>query len=212
MKNTLSTFKLGAVALFAMAGCSFGVTYSLTTGTGNTVTGIGDSSGDGFQGDEGIVSLGVYSSSDFQNFTTDDFVTNFTAFGTPDSTNFNAPGLFGNNGVFSLSTIGQASNAPFVGQAMVALVGNAASFAAATEFLVLDLARTFLAADDAVPTPIEIRIDETFTVLFGDTVANIPTQGSDGSINPGFVTKAIPEPSALLLSAFGVLGLLRRKR
>lgn len=213
MKLRLGVLKATVAAIFVTAGCAVGATYTLTTGTGSAINGIGDSTGDGFQGAEGIVSLGFYSSSDFLSFTSDDFVTNFTAFGSPSSASFNAAGIFGSNGAFSLSTTGIAADAPFVGQPMVALVGNAASFAAATEFLVLDLARTFLATDDGVPTPIELRINDSLNVLFGGTVGNIATQTTDTSTNQGFVTAApIPEPSALFLSAFGVLALLRRKR
>lgn len=212
MEYTVSSFKVGAVALCAMAGCAFGATYTITNGSGHVAFGVGDSIADGFQGSEGVVAVGVFSSNAFATFTSSDFVTNFTTYGAVDSP-FREPGIFGNNGTFEYTPGGSAANAPFANQPMLALIANAATFGAATEFLVLDLGRDFLPADDGVATPITVAITDSTSVLFGGTVANIVTFDNDVSPNQGFTTAVpVPEPSTLLLSAFGVLGLLRRKR
>jgi MYXO-CTERM domain-containing protein len=200
-------------AFFALLGTSGAATYTITNGSGSSAFGIGDSSGDGFVGIEGVAALGVYSSTDFATFTAQDFIANFTVFGVPTQTNFREAGIFGNNGTFEYSPAGLAANAPYVNQAMLVLVGNAATFALATEFLVLDLGRNFLAADDQVATPQTVAITGSTVVLFGSTIPNMPTFNNDTTINQGFLTAApIPEPSAALLGALGALALLRRRR
>lgn len=197
----------------ALMGCSFGATYTITNGSGATAFGIGNSSGDGFQGLEGVAAVGTFSSLDFNTFTQADFVTNFSAYGSPGFTNFRTAGVFGNNGTFTYTPGGVVGGSSFDGQAMLVLVGNADTFANSTEFLVLDLGRNFSAADDAIATPQTVAITDSTSVLFGGTVGNIVTFNGDVSTNQGFITSVpVPEPSIALLGGLGVLGLLRRSR
>lgn len=211
MISKLIVVKASVLIFSGMVGTTFGATFAVSNGSGDTAFGIGDSSGDAFQGIEGIVSIGVFSSDDFFNFSSPDFVSNFTSFGTTDD--FLAPGPFGNNGIFDLSATATAADEPFVDQPIVAFFGNAATFAEATEFLVLDLGRNFMASDDDITTPIDIAVTDATTVLFGGTVANISTFNGDTSTQQGFITAApVPEPSSFLLGALGALALLRRKR
>jgi len=102
-----------------------------------------------------------------------------------------------------------------VGQQVYIVVGNAATLAASTEFLVWkptsNSAGNTFTADNPVGGPDSVLIlGSTGTTVVGNFgfVADIAGSGSQGH----FRLAAVPEPSAMLLGAVGALGLLRRRR
>jgi len=104
-----------------------------------------------------------------------------------------------------------------VGATLYSFFGNAATLGDSTEFGLYRHSQT-LTADPSQPTPPNnysllltggsLLIGTATTIESTD--ANLGTNGD--TVNAIQLTTAIPEPSALLLSAFGVLALLRRKR
>lgn len=106
----------------------------------------------------------------------------------------------------------------FIGQSLYTFIGDGVDLDSSTEFA-LYRHTTTLTADSVSPTP-ENTYDLLLTggtlLIGGPTTSFLSTDanlGTDGdTVNAIQLVSTIPEPSALLLSAFGVLGLLRRKR
>lgn len=131
------------------------------------------------------------------------------------------------SGIFSVSgsgpsTTGGAGN-NFIGQQAYLVIGNGASLATSTEAFIFATGVNF-AADPSTPVSIDLSGDP-FTTDGSPSTGSIMLGGGNGVGNVflgtndlGEVTNAlqtavlVPEPSTLLLSAFGALALLRRKR
>ena len=224
--------KLSVLAIFALNFSSgFGAVYNVTTGTVASSNGIAPSglvsnigatavSGtfNGYQSpaSTGIVAFGIFSSLSDSQITNavslDSLVSSFIQFGA--SGGFNAAGAFGSKGVFTRNTSATVLGSSFSNKNIYALAGNGSTFANSTELLVLKSASLFTDAQDDIPTAQTVTLTTgTATLLFGVNLADVRTTTADASVTPGWGTaKVIPEPSAALLGAVGVLGLLRRRR
>jgi hypothetical protein len=189
----------------------------VSNGTGAGVNGIADSTGAAFQTTSAQLTFGYFlgvTDGEIATMTAPSLLTAFQAWG-PAGANFTAAGPLGARGYASYAAPARAvTGSSFDNMNMYVLVGNAADYRAASEFLILKTSFVFAAADDAVATPIL----KTFTsansqVLLGGTLADLKTTNSDSSANPGWTTAVpVPETSTALLGALGALGLLRRRR
>jgi hypothetical protein len=135
--------------------------------------------------------------------------TDFALFGS--STTFGAAGF---DGLYDFSSdggrVGAAS--PFFGQSLYTLLGNGATIANSTDFVIFKHTVTF--PDDsaaALPADLNAYLGTDGSFILGSITGDTFDYGG-GNVVPIVKMEAIPEPSALLLSAFGILGLLRRKR
>lgn len=208
------------IALLLSAGLSQAALYTVTTGTSATSNGIANSSGVAFQNSAnvnfagpGITQFGVFSTDSLSNLSSTDLIAAFSAWGGTNT--FAAPGPAGSRGVFTNAAGARSvTGSDFAGDQMYVFVGNGATFAASTEFLVLKTTFTFNAADDSNPNPIVNTINySNSSVLFGGTIADLRTTTADASVTPGWMTAApVPEPSVALLGALGIFGLVRRRR
>jgi hypothetical protein len=120
-------------------------------------------------------------------------------------------------GAFTIS-VGSFDPTSFIGQSLYTFIGNGATLATSTEYGLFRHTGT-LAADPAAPSlPTEYFMDlNNGTSLIGTFgTKNNVTDANLGIDNATVATyqlvNSVPEPSTLLLSAIGVLGLLRRKR
>jgi len=90
-------------------------------------------------------------------------------------------------------------------QEVFVIIGNAATFGASTDFAIIRGAAPVL-----FPADVSLAGSTTFSTATG---ASIQVLGAAGSISGNSLTLlGVPEPSVALLGAFGVLGLLRRRR
>lgn len=191
-----------------------GATYSVGNDTGEDANGIADSDGNSFRGN-GVVAIGSFSNTSFNTFTAADFLSNFTQFDVGSETAFTTSPIFNFQGSFDLDTGNEAVTASaFENETIYLFVGNGSTFANSDEFLVLDLQRDFLAADDSAVGSIDILVTDTSaTLAFGTNDPNVQTDDPDTTVTPGWRTATpIPEPSVALLGGLGVLSLLRRRR
>jgi hypothetical protein len=126
------------------------------------------------------------------------------------STNFGAAGYLAEDYTTSVTITG--SNA-LIGRKLFAIASNAASLAAATALDAFSLFEVATIADDS---PVENQYNANpsgVTPIIGEL-----DSGDFGDLGLGEGTYTtlklvgVPEPSAALLGAFGVLGLLRRRR
>lgn len=221
LANNTPTMKLKTiVALLLSAGLSQAALYTVTTGTAATSNGIGNSAGIAFQNSAnasfagpGVTQFGIFSTDSLSNLTAPQLIAAFTAWGGTNT--FAAPGPAGTRGAFTNAAGARTvAGSEFAGDQMYVFVGNATTFAASTEFLVLRTNFTFNASDDSNPNPIVNTINfANSTVLFGGTVTDLRTTTADASVTPGWITAApVPEPSVALLGALGLFGLVRRRR
>lgn len=226
MKTKLTILLASAVFALPLSAAS----YLLSFGAGADANGIQDNLGRAFRGGTvagatfagvaggtsagpGVVATGIFSTDLLVGLTASQLVSAFSNFGNT-TTAFSAGGSGGNRGVFSLSAAGTVAGSDFLNQNIYLLAGNGSTLAASTQFFVFKTTSLFTAADDASPTGTEYIFSPTSgTILFGNAVADMKTTSSDATTTPGFrMAVAVPEPSAALLGAIGVLGLLRRRR
>ena len=208
----MKMLKVLAVALATMGSASAAL-YTVQTGTGATINGFANSAGVGLQGTGGSMSFGYFNISDAQITTTTDFSTllsSFVSFAGPGT--FAIAGPIGQRGAVSVAGNQQVAGTAFDGKSIYAVVGNSSTLAGATELAVLKTTSMFEAAQDLIPTPAVVTLNTSGTLLFGTPLADLRTTTADSSVNVGFATAPIPEPSAALLGALGALGLLRRRR
>lgn len=220
------TTLIASILFAASAVMSMAASYTIQTGALATSNGFANSAGVAFQNSAsasfagpGIVGFGVFSISDSAisaATSATQLVSTFTGYGASPTGTFTAAGLSANRGTFSRNSVAGTTTSQFNDSFIYLFVGNAASYAASTEFAVLKTSFKFLASEDSVPTPIVYTVTNlNSSILFGTALADVKTTGTDNSVTPGFGTAGfgvIPEPSAAFLGAIGALGLLRRRR
>jgi MYXO-CTERM domain-containing protein len=212
---------------------SYGALYTLNNGAGATASGIRTTSGTTFRNSTiagaslggtnggtsagpGVVAFGVFSTDALSSLSSSELISSFTMFGSSTFT-YAAAGGSGSRSVFSAAATSTITGSAFAGKAIYLFTGNGTTFGNSTEFLVAKSnSLTFAAGDDTAnaisPKVMTIRPGDS-TVLFGSTNANVFTTNTDSSQTAGWtMASPIPEPSAALLGAIGVLGLLRRRR
>jgi hypothetical protein len=200
--------------------------YTWTTGTTATSSGIQNSAGLAYQNSvspsfagPGVISWGYFNITDAQitaASTAATLVNAFQNWNTGTGT-FAAPGPGGNRGTFNFNAAARdlqtgGGNEVFQNKNMYVFVGNGTTFALSTEYLVLKTTFTFDPVESGPTAFTKTITSANATPLFGSAVANVFTTNADVSTTPGWQTAAVPEPSAALLGAIGVLGLLRRRR
>ncbi len=122
------------------------------------------------------------------------------------------PGVFGAAGAETVSVdLPTTVTGSFVGNDMFIMIGDAATLETSTEFIVADTGIQFQPEVEGVGGTSSALFADA-TILRGDSTivsgAAGPTDPQNGE--PGITF--IPEPSVALLGAFGILGLLRRRR
>ena len=223
MKTKVSV--LASLLFAASVGMVSAASYTLQTGATATSNGFANSAGLVYQNSAsasfagpGTVGFGIFTISDAQISAAANggvLTSAFVGFGTTPTGTFTAPGLSANAGTFSRNSTGTVTGSSFASSLVYLFVGNGTTYANSTEFGVFKTTFSYLAGDDAIPTPIVYTVTNSNTsVLIGSTTSDVKTTGTDASVTPGFRTAAvgIPEPSAALLGAIGALGLLRRRR
>lgn len=223
---------LYALVGLAVTGVAQAASYAINNGSGATASGIINSAGQafragtaigdafsgasaGFSAGPGILAVGIFSTDDFSTLTSpQDFVAAFTNFGNITNT-FAAAGATGNRGVFSITHNNvPVSGTVFANQNMYLFAGNGLTLADSTEFLVFKSNNKFLPGDDDIPTATTytFRPDQGLT-LWGKVVEDNKTANTDNSVTAGWqMAPPVPEPSAALLGALGLLACLRRRR
>lgn len=205
-----------AVLLSQCAANAATLTFSNNLGAGAT-NAIVSSSGIGFQNADASVSVGIFSTltdAQVSAATDSSFAADFNIFGGfTGGFTAQGPGTQNRNGYFSAAPAPvQIAGSTFENQFVYVLVQNNLS----AEFLVLKTSIQFSAADDPVlpNVPYTISSSNITDVLIGNFgLFNSPISSADATPAPSYSTAApIPEPSVALLGAFGVLGLLRRRR
>ena len=147
--------------------------------------------------------------------TSGDFSSFIGAFNILTSDVLGAGGGSGANGFYFASfDYGAPVLNPPVGASLYSILGNGVDLASSSEFAVLMSADT-VALDSPLPDDNNITLPTNTTVLLGTVATGMVDFGAGLVSTPtlSLVSAApVPEPSALLLSAFGALALLRRKR
>lgn len=229
MKLIQLTALLGSLSIGASVNAAT-TSYQFTTGLTATSNGIIDgATGKAFQNSvsatyagPGTVAVGYFNISDASIMAATTPATLISAFqnwNTNGTSTFNAPGAVGNRGVFNISPAAArdmqtgGSGEGFQNQSMYVFVGNGATYATSTQFLVLKSTFTFNPAESGVTTFAKTFTTANSTALIGSSVTNVFTTNTDASQTPGWSTAAlVPETSTALLGALGALGLLRRRR
>jgi len=209
--------------------------YTAVNGIGTSASGIydeatlanpigrafrrGTTPGDAFTGTNGgtsagpgVIGFGIFSTDTLSGLNATQLVAAFTGFGG--TVDFNAAGTGGSRSIFTNAQGSTVTGSVFDTKNVYLFAGNGTTFANSTQFMVAKSSFLFAAADDAIPTPIELLIrPSNSTLLFGTLAANLPTTSTDAVTTQGWnMVTAVPEPSAALLGALGALGLLRRRR
>lgn len=154
-------------------------------------------------------SIGYFTTGfDFSTATATTLQSNFTIFGATSTT-------FAFNGGFnaSISATLPGFDSTYTGKTIYTMVGNGATIATSTAFAVLTANVLFPSVDVNGAGAATSTTAAASNVVFGKLMAPV-TQPPGGSYPQGVqvLVAAVPEPSAALLGAFGVLGLLRRRR
>lgn len=121
------------------------------------------------------------------------------------------PGYIESSSV-SIGVIGSGN--PLIGQRLYQFFGDAADLATSTAFALFDTGIDIVEDSVEVPYTLNLAVGSIVIGNTGSFVGNASGVGVGGSptdVHPT-VQLAVPEPSALLLSAFGTLLMLRRKR
>lgn len=223
--------KLTKLLVAAVALCSFAnaatTIYTVTTGSTATSSGIANSAGLQFQSAStaaftsagpGVVGFGYFNIDDSALSAATNVTTLTSAFQNWNSNGtgaFNQPGPTQQRGVFSQTAAARdiAGAGEFANKFMYVFVGNAATYAASTEFLILKTAFKFDTAESGPTAFAKTVTTANSSVLVGSQVLDVRTTGTDASATPGWRTAVlVPETSTMLLGALGALGLLRRRR
>lgn len=220
MKNTIKAILFAALVSQVQA-----ATYTLANASGSSTTqSLVNSSGNFFTGS---VTIGYYTGNDLSylstSTTTAALLVGFVPLGVsvvgPNATA--APGTI--QGVFTVEA-NYVANGTTSGKVPFLLFGNGATFADSTEVAVIGFSGLpgLAGADPSVASNSIRNTNATFnlgTIYKGNwgTFTGDPTPGTAAPTTlPAFYSLvplvAIPEPSAALLSMFGAVGLLRRKR
>ena len=128
------------------------------------------------------------------------------------SVNFAAPGFLAEEAV-SVSSITGAN--ALIGRKLYAIASNASSLAAATELNAFSLFEFATIVDDVPFEQNYVANPAGATPIIGELGVYDDSTGALGLGEGTYTTLklvGVPEPSAALLGAFGVLGLLRRRR
>jgi len=203
----------GKIILIALA--SGGLSQAAVVITASTYTGptvgialLGDTAAPLTSGNR-CWSVGWYPVGfNFATATPATILSNFTYFGAAAQvTNWQ-----GNVGISSnISMTLPANDTTYTGKVIYTLVGNATTLAAATEFAVLTNNTTFPVVDGAGNGSGAIATLTSASVKYGTVLSQGNfTEPSGMTFASG--VQLVPEPSAALLGALGVLGLLRRRR
>lgn len=171
--------------------------------------------GTGFTAVGGFVS----GTPDFMTTTGSNIGSLFTLFG-------NSTGVFGDNslgpeidGLFSYGPSAPilAGN-PLIGNAIFFVGGNGVDFGSSTELIVIQFGVTFAEDNPLFTADFNLQIGDG-TVVFGSDSFDGSSSPlitdplmAFGAVNSYQMATLIPEPSVALLGAFGILGLLRRRR
>ena len=216
----MKTKLLFAAAVLAMASVSNGATYlvsNVASGTSNDV--LIETKATGALLNGGIVAIGWFTggapSSNLALITTTISNFNMQASVLAGSYSVDLGGSYAGYYQGSLvtgSTI--LTGNPLIGQGVYLFAGNASTLAASTEYAIVKVG-TYTAEDAAFPNQYTANASSVLTPsnrVIGtlDSVGN-PLGGTSQSLKLDAVAP-IPEPSAALLGALGVLGLLRRRR
>ncbi len=143
-------------------------------------------------------------------FSSDIGTDNFVA-GADNQLGFSVPGFyFVNNNNFDPTS--------YIGSTVYTLIGNGATFASSTQFALIRHPEAIIADPASPALPLQYVLDAaTGNILLAGsatttTVTNPDLQLSNATVNAIRLVNVIPEPSTMLLGAFGALGLLRRRR
>lgn len=203
MKKTLLTIFAIGLAVSANAAT---ISFTNLVGFDSTTNPIVSSTGVVIPDGTGFVAAGVFSITDAQIL---EFATSpgsiASAFTAVASGNFSS----GINGLFSLAP---TTNSSINSGTVYGIIGNASTFASSTEIGVFKFTQSFL-ADPAITDGAVLSNSASGNVsqiLIGG-FSNF-THDFGAGANSAYNLAVIPEPSAALLGALGVLGLLRRRR
>ena len=214
MKTTFSLIALIALCPFALAG-TLSFTNQINGAAGDTV--IVDADGTVISG--GIATGGFFNSGYDVNeglrlaTTSGDFSDFLANFNILASAAIAASGDSGFDGFYVGGVdYGAPTGNPFIGAELFSILGNASSLTSSTQFAVL-MSSDIVDADVPLPDSNSIALGFDTTTLLGTAGTSSFDFGNGLESTPSLaLVRAIPEPSALLLSAFGALALLRRKR
>jgi len=145
--------------------------------------------------------------------TTGDFTSFIAAFNILASDQIGAGGGSGADGFYFASfDYGAPVLNPPIGASLYSILGNGVDLESSTEFAVLMSSDT-VAADVPLPDDNNITLPTNTTVLLGTVGTSLVDFGAGLVETPSLtLVAAVPEPSTFILSAIGVLALLRRKR
>ncbi len=170
----------------------------------------------------GYAAFGYFSTlidSDFATRNGLELAQDFNVLGSPENTfvytDFGPTNTI--SGIIEFSAIADTTPpSDFIGKAAYLVVGNGATLATSTEAFIY-FANITIAGDPSSPVNLDLSVaNPQGSVKLG--LANFTGDVFIGANNAGTITNGyqlvtlVPEPSTLLLSTIGVLGLLRRKR
>lgn len=170
----------------------------------------------------GYVAVGYFDISDatILTSTASQLASAFQILGSSGGTSYDVGAGYYMNGAFGLSSIATiSSGSPYIGKNIYLVVGNAASLSSSSQAFIYKT-NTLFQVDPSSAVTLDFSAGPPAgTLILGTTgVTYTPYYSGAGSVAGNEVTTAyrtatlVPEPSAVLLGAFGALGLLRRRR